>query len=164
MASLLAIFYQDQKDRLVYWWLFLVGALGLSVIHINAVGWLQYGIHSAFNSGLVLLMLLVLIGYIKIRMQTFSLQNVLGIGDIFFLFALALGFATLSFVTLLVFGFIFSLIIHLVFQKFTLSRKHTKDISMHKEKTVPLAGYLSLFFAGVLLVHWLGFYDNLYVI
>lgn len=164
MASFLAIFYQDQKDRMVYWWLFFISALGLSFIQIKEVGWLQFGIHSVFNTGLVLILLVVLLGYVKIRMQTFSLQNVLGLGDVFFLFALGLGFATLSFTTLLVFGLIFSLIIHLVFQKFTLSRKRIKNVPMHKETTVPLAGYLSLFFAGALLIHWLGFYDDLYLI
>ncbi|WP_299676081.1 hypothetical protein [uncultured Dokdonia sp.] len=167
LASLLAIFYQDQKDRMVYWWFFLIGAVGFSILHIQEVGWLQFGIHCAFNIGLVSTILVVLMLYIRIRFQTFRLQNVLGLGDILLFYALALSFATLSFVTLFVFGLLFSLVLHLVFKnkhQYTLSRKRINSESSSQEITVPLAGYLSLFFAGVLLVHWLGFYENLYVI
>jgi hypothetical protein len=174
MTSLLVIFYQDQKDRMVHWWLFLIGAVGFSVLHIVEVGWLQFGIHSAFNIGLVGLMLLILVGYVKLRFQTYNLQSVFGLGDVLFLVALSVGFATVSFLTLLVFGLLFSLAIHFVLKKMnatipiqksqhTLSRKRTQNESKYTTETVPLAGYLALFFAGVLLVHWLGFYDHLYL-
>ncbi len=167
MASLLVIFYQDHKDRMVFWWLFVSVAIGLSILHIGRVGSLQYGIHIAFNTSIVLIMLLILKGYIKIRMQTARLQEVLGLGDIFFLFAIALGFSTVSFVTLLVFGLLFSLLTHFLLQGRYVSmllQKHTQDSNNRSTKTVPLAGYLSIFFAGVLLVDWLGLYDNLYMI
>lgn len=167
MTSLLVIFYQDQKDRMVFWWLFVSVAISLSILHIARVGSLQYGIHIAFNTSIVLIMLLILRGYIKIRMQTARLQEVLGLGDIFFLFAIALGFSTVSFVTLLVFGLLFSLLIHLVLQGGylrMLSRKRSHEDTPIATKSVPLAGYLSLFFAGVLLVDWLGLYENLYMI
>ena len=186
MTSLLVIFYQDQKERMVYWWLFLIAITGFSSLHIVEVGWLQFGIHSAFNIGLVGLMLLILVGYVKLRFQTFDLQSVFGLGDMLFLAALSVGFATVSFITLLVFGLLFSLLLHLVLKnmktkitiqnsEYTLSRKRinlqtslprrqerTQNESKYISDTVPLAGYLSLFFAGVLLVHWLGFYDHLY--
>ena len=186
MTSLLVIFYQDQKDRMVYWWLFLLGAIGFSALHIVEVGWLQFSIHSAFNIGMIGCMLLLLVGYVKLRFQTFDLQSVFGLGDMLFLIAISLGFATVSFITLLVFGLLFSLAIHFVLKKMrstttipnsehTLSRKRinlrtslprrqerTPNESKYMSDTVPLAGYLSLFFAGVLLVHWLGFYDHLY--
>jgi len=167
MASLLAIFYQDQKDRMVYWWFFLMSGIGFSIVHVQEVGWLQFGIHTSFNVGLVSVILIVLMFYLRIRFQTFRLKSVLGLGDMILFFALALGFATLSFITLFVFGLLFSLVLHLTFKKkydYTLSRKRTHNESNSQEITVPLAGYLSLFFTGVLLVHWLGFYDNLYVI
>ncbi|MFC4636468.1 hypothetical protein ACFO3O_21355 [Dokdonia ponticola] len=194
MTSLLVIFYQDQKERMVYWWLFLIAITGFSSLHIVEVGWLQFGIHSAFNIGLVGLMLLILVGYVKLRFQTYNLQSVFGIGDVLFLVALSVGFATVSFITLLVFGLLFSLTIHFVLKKmkskvtiqnseYTLLRQAQHDISRKRinlqsslprrqertqneskymSATIPLAGYLSLFFAGVLLVHWLGFYDELY--
>ncbi|WP_299213770.1 hypothetical protein [uncultured Dokdonia sp.] len=189
MTSLLVIFYQDQKERMVYWWMFLIGAIGFSVLHIVEVGWLQFGIHSAFNIGMVGCMLLLLVGYVKLRFQTFDLQSVFGLGDMLFLIALSLGFTTVSFITLLVFGLLFSLLLHFVLKKmkskvtiqnseYTLLRQAQYDISRtslprrqeptqnelkHSRDTIPLAGYLALFFAGVLLVHWLGFYDELYL-
>lgn len=182
MTSLLVIFYQDQKDRMVYWWLFSIGAIGFSALHIIEVGWLQFGIHSAFNIGVVIFMMLVLVGYVKLRFQTFDLQSVFGLGDILFLVALSVGFATVSFITLLVFGLLFSLVIHSVLKKMNstiqiknsqgtllrqaqhdISRKRTQNELKYTLESVPLAGYLALFFGGVLLVHWLGFYDHLYL-
>ena len=172
LISLLAIFYQDQKDRMVYWWLFLIVSIGFSIVHLKEVGWLQLGIHSAFNVVIVLFMLLVLMGYTRLRFQTFNLQSVFALGDILFLLAVAIGFTTVSFIILLVFGLLFSLLIHFALRsiKFKIqnnenefSRKHTSEQVQEITDTVPLAGYLSLFFVGVLLVHWVGFYDHLYL-
>jgi hypothetical protein len=160
MASLLAILFQDLKDRQVYLWLILLSAVGLAALHIVHVGLLQFAIHSVINISITTLILAVLWGYARFKMRVDGLQAVFGLGDILFLFALAVGFTTVSFITFFVFGLLFSLLLHLVFS-YTLSRKRTLK---KKETTVPLAGYLALFFAGVLGVHWFGLYDNLYTL
>ncbi len=172
LASLLAIFYQDQKERRVFLGLFIIICLTFGVLHITTVGWYQFVISLLFNFGITAILLGVLAGYSKLRMPSVSFLQVFGLGDILFIVALALGFSTLSFITLLVFGLVFSLVLHQVWLGM-LSQKRTKtqvkqDLtptngSIELSKTVPLAGYLALFFAGVLLVHWLGFYTNLYV-
>ena len=160
MASLLAILCQDIKDRSVYWWLFLITATGFATLHIFSVGALQFAIHSVVNVAVILLILLILWGYARLIMRVDGLQDVFGLGDILFLFALAVGFSTVSFITFFVFGLIFSLSVHMLLG-FTLSRKRNLN---KKETTVPLAGYLALFFSGVLVVHWVGLYDNLYTL
>lgn len=160
MASLFAIIYQDIKDRTVYWWLFLLSALGLATLHMLNVGWLQFGIHSIINSAIIGLILLILLGYSRFKMQADGLQDVFGLGDILFLFALAIGFSTVSFITFFVFGLLFSLALHIVLSYLLSRKRSTEDI----DATVPLAGYLALFFSGILVVHWSGFYDDLYVL
>lgn len=172
LASLLAIFYQDQKERRVFLWLFIVVCLTFGALHLNTVGWYQFAISLLFNVGITVILLGVLAAYSKLRMPSVSFLQVFGLGDILFIAALALGFSTLSYITLLVFGLLFSLVLHQVWLGM-LSRKRTdtqisRDFipaneSAELSKTVPLAGYLALFFAGVLIVHWLGYYTNLYV-
>jgi hypothetical protein len=173
LASLLAIFYQDQKERRVFLWLLLGILCLLAVLHIASVGWLQFGISLLFNLVITLVLLSVLAAYIKLRMPTASFLEVFGLGDVLFIIGLALGFSTLSFVTLLVFGLLFSLVLHWVWLAM-FSRlpdgeagKRASTLSSTDDQlatTVPLAGYLALFFAGVLVVHWLGFYENLYLV
>ena len=179
LASLLAIFYQDQKERRVYLWLFIVVCITFGVLHLTKVGWYQFVISLLFNVGITVILLGVLAGYSKFRMPSVTFLQVFGLGDILFIVALSLGFSTLSFITLLVFGLLFSLVLHQVwlgmFSRLPAVKvgKRTKtqvkqDLtptngSIELDKTVPLAGYLALFFAGVLVVHWLGFYSNLYV-
>ena len=154
MTSLLVIFYQDQKERMVYWWMFLIGAIGFSVLHIVEVGWLQFGIHSAFNIGMVGCMLLLLVGYVKLRFQTFDLQSVFGLGDMLFLIALSLGFTTVSFITLLVFGLLFSLLLHFVLKKmkskvtiqnseYTLLRQAQYDITQYDKKLTTARSWIT---------------------
>lgn len=169
LVSLLAIFYQDQKERQVFWWLFGIAMVVLPLLHFWTVGSLQFSIHIGINLTVLGLLLGVLLLYTKIRMPQYSFFQVFAIGDLLFLTALALGFSTLSFITLLVFGLLFSLVLH-QFWKGMLSRKQTNNtlkISKNTQDltaTVPLAGYLALFFTGVLMIHWLGFYDALYLL
>lgn len=160
LASLLAIFYQDRKDRTVYWWLFPLFAVGALLLQIRNVGVIQTAIHSAINAIAIAIILLILWGYAKFKMGSSGLQAVFGLGDILFLFALAISFPTVAFTTLLVFGLLSSLLLHFIIN-YLLSQKRTLS---KKETTVPLAGYLALFFCAVFLAHWLGYYKDLYLI
>lgn len=129
------ILYQDYKKRLVYWFLYpIVGILGFAIQSY------YLPIELAFlNSGLNLLFVAVLIGvsfvYVKLKKMTF--QNAIGMGDILFFIFISFSFATVSFIVLFVFALVFSLILHFTFQ-------HKNQL-----KTVPLAGYMALFFGVV---------------
>ncbi|WP_379852787.1 hypothetical protein [Flavobacterium zhouii] len=65
------------------------------------------------------------------------LKEVFGLGDVLFFIFMAFSFSIISFFVLFVFALVFSLLLHSVLQ--------------HKQivKTVPLAGYMSLFFGVV---------------
>jgi hypothetical protein len=67
-------------------------------------------------------------------------------------FVLAFSFSSISFIILFVFGLIFSLVLHLLLKK------------KSKHSTVPLAGYLSLFFSIAYVSHWGGILKSVYII
>lgn len=129
------ILYQDCKDRLVFWFLYpLVGILALSI---------QYFI-LPFNSillnvgtNLILVLFLLLVCYVYTRLRKLEFTNSFGLGDVLFFIFISFTFSTISFLVLFIFSLFFSLLLHLV-----LSRKD-------QQKTVPLAGYMSLFFGVV---------------
>lgn len=160
MMGLLAIFYQDVKERQVYWWLFVVCLSCFASLHILEVGRTQFLLSSVINSAVIITILGLVWGYVKFKIGMTSLRQAFGLGDFLFLLALAIGFPTVSFSIFFVFGLFFSLLIHGVLS-YLLSRKRSLE---HLETTVPLAGYLALFFFGVLLVHWSGYYEDLYLL
>lgn len=142
---------QDVKDREVYWFLFPVIGLSCGIL-------LFYNTKSSFFLTTVLINLLyvsfmffVIFLYAKLKLET-SFKNVFGLGDLFLFLMLSLSFSNVSFIILFVFSLIFSLVIHIAI-------KHRL-----KNKTVPLAGYMSLFFALTYLSHWIGFLPSLYLI
>lgn len=129
------ILYQDCKDRLVYWFLYpLVGILALAIqyfiLPVNSI-LLNVG------SNLILVLFLLSVCYVYTRLRKLEFSNSFGLGDVLFFIFIAFTFSTISFLVLFIFSLFFSLLLHLI-----LSRKD-------KEKTVPLAGYMSLFFGVV---------------
>jgi hypothetical protein len=138
------IFYQDQKDRMVYWFLYpIIGILGFS-IQLNFVILEVLLINSFTNLIVIATLLSVLWVYSKlIRKQ--SLINIgLGLGDILFFVFLSFCFPIVTFIVLFVFSLLFSLLLHLL-------------IKSKNNATIPLAGYMSLFFA---FVYVLSFFEN----
>ena len=132
---LFTILYQDCKDRLVYCFLYpMVGILALVIqyfiLPVNSIL-----LNIATNLTLVLFLLLVCYLYTKLRKMEFN--NSFGLGDVLFFVFISFTFSTISFFVLFIFSLFFSLLLHIVFSQ--------KD----REKTVPLAGYMSLFFGVV---------------
>ncbi|MFD0963855.1 hypothetical protein [Pseudofulvibacter geojedonensis] len=78
------------------------------------------------------------------------IKEAIGLGDILLFIALTCTFSLVSFITLFVSSLLFSLLLHLISSK------------GNKEKTVPLAGYMSLFFAISYIAYWSGLITNLY--
>jgi hypothetical protein len=138
------ILYQDCKDRLVYWFLYpLIGVLAftiqLTILPINTV-LLNSGVNLIFVSFL----LIVCYGYTKLRGIEF--EKSFGLGDVLFFVFISFSFSIISFFVLFLFSLFFSLLLHFV-------------LSVNKEKrTVPLAGYMALFFGVVYGITF--FYDS----
>lgn len=129
------VLYQDFKSRLVYWFLYpIIGVLAFAIQLQNlpvSIALTNLG----FNLLFVVLILLVSTLYIKFRNLDF--KNTIGIGDILFFLFIAGTFSIVSFLILFVFSLVFSLILHIVLN------------NKKEQATVPLAGYMSLFFGVV---------------
>lgn len=141
--------YQDIKDRKVFALLFLFFAVFGSSLHYQNTMPEVFFLTVAINLGFTAILLLMIYLYSKIKLKI-NITEALGLGDILFFIALALSFATITFITTFVFALVFSLLMHL----FLKSKEH--------KITVPLAGYMSLFYIALFLGSWLGIIDNIY--
>ncbi len=145
------VLFQDTKERQVYWFLCpLVGLCAGILLYQNTLSQLFYAT-IVINLAFVLILMTVIFLYSKLKLKT-SISNTFGLGDSLLFFALIFSFSSISFIVLFVFGLIFSLILHLLLKK---NSKH---------HTVPLAGYLSLFFAIVYISNWIGILESVYTI
>lgn len=129
------ILYQDFKNRLVYWFLYpVVGILAFAIQLYNVPTTIAF-----FNLGGNLLFVSLILGvsFLYARFRNINFKNTIGIGDVLFFIFISGTFSVVSFLVLFVFALVFSLLLHLV-----LSAKK-------QNQTVPLAGYMSLFFGAV---------------
>lgn len=139
--SLISIFFiilfQDYKDRKVYWFLYPSVGIFAFVLQMDVVTIYSVLVNAGFNLLVVFILLLVSYLYASLKLQQPLLKEVFGLGDVLFFVSIAFSFSIISFFVLLIFSLLFSLLLHFVLQ--------------HKqaEKTVPLAGYMSLFFGVV---------------
>ena len=140
IVVLLLIFWQDTKDRLVTWFLYpLAGILAYAINAQNA------GPVPALANALVSLFLIafvIAISYfyaVTVAKKKF-LNESIGSGDLLFFACLPCTFATVSFIVLFVFGLVSSLALHLCLHR------------QQADATVPLAGYMALFFAVVYVI------------
>ena len=151
ILALMTIFYQDIKERSVYWFLFLIVACTAGYLYFTKTFLELFGTTAAINLGIISVIFLVLHSYAKFKLKT-TLKSVFGLGDALFFLGLCIAFPVAAFIIFFVFSLVFSLVLHFVFKK------------RMRETSVPLAGYMSLFFIGVYLFHWTGFIPNLYTI
>ncbi len=135
IIPLAIIAYQDCKDRLVYWFLYPIIGVVAFVIQIGYLPWKLVVLNSFMN--LLFVALLLSISFIYLKVRELSLKNAIGLGDVLFFTFLSFGFVTITFVILFIFSLVFSLLLHFFI-------KHKSSF-----QTVPLAGYMSLFFGVV---------------
>ena len=145
------VFIQDRKDREVYWFLFPIIAFATGVLLYNSMLPELFYITLIINLLFIIILFTVVFLYSKFKLRT-TITDTFGLGDGLMFMALAFTFSSISFMILFVFGLIFSLIIHVIFKK------------KSKHKTVPLAGYLSLYFIIIYISYWLGITPNIYTI
>lgn len=149
LLALGTICYQDVKDRYVYWFLFPVVALCSGLLFFFKT--LPELFFASLLINLLFVSMLLLIVYLY---ATFKLKakfgEVFGLGDILLFFAIANSFSTISFVVIFSSALFFALTVHLV--------------PKNKYPSVPLAGYMSLFFGLTYLGYWSGFIQSIYQI
>ncbi len=146
------ICFQDYKDREVYAFLFPLAAIGMGGLYFLDEKLNRYFTNILINLLIVLGILGILWLYARFKLKKELFKEAFGLGDVFMLVAMALGFPVYTFTVLLSFGFITALIISLItFRK-------------QKEVTIPLAGQLSVFLVVVYMIVWVVLPVNLYVI
>lgn len=129
------VLYQDFKSRLVYWFLYPIIGILAFVIQLHNLP-LSIALTN-LGGNLIFVVLVLAVSMMYVRFRKLDLKNTIGIGDVLFFLFIASTFSIVSFLVLFVFSLLFSLILHLV-----LSNKK-------EQSTVPLAGYMSLFFGAV---------------
>jgi len=149
IISFLFVFLQDFKTREVYWVLFPIIASCCGILHYKNVVYSTFIYTIGLNLTFISLMLLVIYLYSKYKLNM-AFKNTFGLGDVLLFIGLIFSFSSTSFIIIFVFSLVFALVLHLFFKNKT------------NNSSVPLAGYLSLFFASVYVSHWLGAIPNIY--
>lgn len=151
LLTLGVVFFQDYKERLVHWFLFpIIGGLTGFLFYSNTLNELFFS-SIILNLLFILMVLLILFMYAIFKLRT-SPFSTIGLGDVLLFVGLSLSFSTMSFMIIFVSSLIFSLLLHLTVKK------------KSQNKTVPLAGYVSLFFMLTYISYWTGVIDSLYII
>lgn len=147
-TAFVAVAYEDIKHRSVHWfWFPLIGVCSAVLLYQNVS---QTLFIESVLSNLVYISVLIGVIYVyatyKLKMK---LSETFGLGDGMLFTAFIFSFPRMSFLVVFVFGLVFSLVVHIILKK-------------SKTETVPLAGYMSLFFALIYLAHWMGLYTSIY--
>lgn len=145
------VVYMDWKERQVY--LFLFPLIGLAAGYLFLTNTLKelFYMSVLMNLGLVFILMTTVFLYARYKLKT-NMTKTIGLGDVLLLVFLCFTFSTISFIVVLISALVFSLTIHLLL----------KNKSSHF--TVPLAGYVSLFFLMTYVAFWSGIIDSLYTI
>lgn len=141
LGTLGIIFYQDWKERMVSWILFPTAFL-LEIGYFSSLIPLQdLFFHFAVNLIIILSLLMGMIFYLffRFRRKRFRLWEYFGCGDLLFLLVLAIGFSPFNFVLFTILSLSFSLLLSFFL--------------LHKNNTVPLAGFQSIVYGLFLLFH-----------
>lgn len=146
-----AVCYQDMKERQVYWFLFPIIAVLVGLLFYRNTLKELFVMAIVLNLLFVLMILLIVFLYAFLKFKTNPLKTI-GLGDVFLFIGLSLSFSTVSFIIIFVCSLFFSWLLHFMLKK------------KSKSKTVPLAGYMSLFFMLTYLSYWTGIIDSLYLI
>lgn len=137
---LIAVLFQDMKKRTIHIILpILIFAIALIINYYTIILTTESILYNAF---FIIINITGLIIYYSIKSKKFvnPIDNFIGLGDILFFFALTPLFNFKPFILFFITGLIFSLIVHSIINLF-------KSV-----KTIPLAGYLSLFLIVNLIV------------
>lgn len=150
ITALLYVAYQDIKDRYVYWFLFPLIGVTCGILYFQNSTFNLFYYNIATNVLFVLSLVLVILIYSKFKLQISFFKSI-GLGDLLFFLSVCLTFSSITFVVVFVSALCFSLVLHLFTKKYS------------KYSTIPLAGFMSLFFGMTYLAHWSGIIDSLYL-
>jgi hypothetical protein len=147
------VFLQDIKHRAVWnYILFLLIAAGC-FLFFKSTDFVYFKTSLFINSVITINIIIIILLIAKLVLKK-SMFDVIGMGDILFFIFVAMSFPLVSFIIIFAFALLFSLTLHLLM---------INSISTYrKRKTIPLAGFMSIFIIIIYAFHWLGFYPQLY--
>ena len=149
IIAFVLVFLQDYKERQVYWFLFpIIDVLGGILFYQNTLPEL-FLISIQMNLLFLIVLMLIIYLYAKFKLKT-QFLNTIGLGDLLLFLAISISFSSLSFIVLFISALIFSLVLHFVLN------------TSKKMVSVPLAGYMSLFFLMSYIFYWTGIVDIFY--
>lgn len=151
ISALGLIFYQDLKDRQVYWFLFPLFSICSAILFYNNTLPELFYVAILMNLIFISIVLITLFLYSKLKLKS-KLSDVFGLGDALLFIGLIFSFSTISFLVIFVFSLAFALFVHLIIKQYS------------KFPSVPLAGYMSLFFGMAYISHWVGITSSLYAL
>ncbi|MDO5968993.1 prepilin peptidase [Flavivirga aquimarina] len=133
IVILVFVFFQDLKKRTIHVALPIILFLLALVINYSSTD-LKFS-YILYNIAFIIINILGVVLYFSLKNKGFvnPIDTYIGLGDIAFFLAITPLFNLKPFILFFVFGLLFSLLTHLGFMLF-------KQV-----KTIPLAGYLSLF-------------------
>jgi hypothetical protein len=138
--------YQDLKYRGIYWWMFPILLLLLTISSIQVLGFTVM-IAQVVKSCLFLgLQFIALTAYISIRQKKLTniFDGFFGLGDLLFLLAISFGFSFLNYVLFYLLSLMMVVLFTVIFGH------HTKS---HGKK-IPLAGYQALLLMILMAASW----------
>lgn len=134
------IAYQDYKDRLVWWFLFVAaGIIGACTLYSQAASREIFLVQIGMNTVVIGCILLVLFLVYRVILKKPLINSAIGLGDLLLFLVLMVGYPPLSFIILLATGLLFALLVS-IFMK--------SQIGQY----IPLAGLLSTYLIIVHLV------------
>lgn len=143
---LLVLFLQDLLARSVYWFLFPLLVAGLIGVGSEHLSFAERCEPTFINLMFIALQVVVLSLYFSLKQKKWVniTRELIGIGDVLFLFSIAFYCSTLNYLFFYIISLITVLFCWLVFQ----------GISANKNRQIPLAGLQSLIFAVFLAGDW----------
>ncbi len=142
LALLVAIVYQDFKERLVSAYLLVALAVVLGLLSLQYVQVQQWVYHVAINMAFILLQGLILVLYFRFVRGVKDLGALMGLGDIIFIGAMALFFAPVPFILFYLISLVVTLMGALI-------------MALPKQnKTIPLAGFMAIQLTPVLVMQY----------
>ena len=151
ITALFWILLQDVKERQVYWFLFPIAGICCGILHYTSTLPELFAVSVLMNLLFVLLLLSVIFLYARLKLKA-RFKDVFGLGDLLLFVCLSVSFSTVSFIVIFISALIFSLLIHL-----SIRQKESKT-------SVPLAGYMSVFFICAFMAYWTGIINFVYSI
>jgi len=135
LPVLAAIAWEDLRDRSIHWWLLPLLVLALLPEQLLSHGWQEQVRQSAWSLLFLAFQLGLAVGFVRLRQgATLRIKDLIGLGDVLFLLAVAVCLPTERYILFVVIGLSLCVPMHVLLQR----------ISEYKDSTIPLAGLLAI--------------------